>query len=402
MAKRVKRKYKNPFWRVGLVLLCVLIGLEAYLYTQIPLVAPQVRALSAASSPAPTLPWPTYGQAALGAQGYSYIQTNGEQKPAPIASVAKMVTALAVLKQKPLTAGQQDPTLTLGPADIAYYQNYVTNDGSVVLVADGEQIGEYQALEAMLLPSANNMADSLATWAFGSMPAYTTFANKYLTSFGTQNTHMADASGFSPDTVSSAQDLVKIGKAVMANPVLAQIVGLRTADVPVAGTIYNTNWLIGSDGITGIKTGNTDQAGGCFMFAATHQISGHAITIVGAVMNAPDLVTAMQDSRTLVQAADSNFQLVTAVHAGQTVMTYSTKWHSPVDAVAEKDVNLLVQKGQSISVKVSSSLSAASPEPKSAVVGNITATSGNQRADSPAILQSDIQKAPLKWRLLRL
>lgn len=401
MATRTKRKYKNPYRRLGLVLLCLVILLEALLYARTPLIQAKSLPLRANSSAAPSLPWPTYGQSALGAQGFSYIRTSGEQKPEPIASVAKTITALAVLKQKPLSPGQPGPTLTLGQSDVNYYQNYVTNDGSVVLVQDGEQISEYQALEAMLLPSANNMAESLATWAFGSVQAYTAFANQYLASLGTQNTHVADASGFSPSTVGSAQDLVKIGKAAIANPVLAQIVGQKQADVPVAGTIYNTNWMVGTDGLIGIKTGNTNEAGGCFLFAAVHQISGQNVTIVGAVMNAPDLVVAMQDSRTLLRSADANFDVVTAVQAGQPVLSYQSKWQDPVLAVAQKDVKLLVQKGQPISLKISR-IPAEAPEPAGGVVGNITAISDNQRGDSPIILKTAIKKTPLRWRLLRL
>src|SRR5689334_21130881 len=60
------------------------------------------------------LPWPSSGQAALGAEGYGVLETHGRLTPVSTASVAKVITALAVLQKKPLAVGSQGPTVTLG------------------------------------------------------------------------------------------------------------------------------------------------------------------------------------------------------------------------------------------------------------------------------------------------
>jgi|SRR5579862_8887572 len=402
MAKKRVKKYKNPYRLIGILLITILVAFEAVLYTQpVASLKPTTLTVAAPATTAATMPWPAYGQSALGAVGFNYVASSGQPKPTPIASVAKMITALCVLKEKPLALGQQGPTITLGSADVDYYQNYVNNDGSVVPVQAGEQISEYQALQAMMLPSANNMADSLANWAFGSMSAYTSYANKYLASISASNSHMSDASGFSPQTLSSAVDLVKIGKLALADPVLAQIVAQKQAVVPVAGTVYNTNWLLGTDGIVGTKTGNTSQAGGCFLFAATRSVSGQNITVVGAVLNAPDLVTAMQDAHKIILASDANFQTVTAVHAGQIVASYYPKWQAKVNAVASQDVRVLVWRGQP--VEISSNVSAIkTSSPAGSVVGKVSASADMQNTTSPLVLAQDIKQPPIKWRLFRL
>lgn len=402
MAKRARRKYKNPYRRIGFLLLIILIAFEAFLYAQpIASLKPIVLPLTTPNTDAATMPWPAYGQSALGALGFNYVASSGQPKPTPIASIAKMITALCVLQQKPLKAGEQGPTITLSAADVGYYQNYVNNDGSVVAVQSGEQISEYQALQAMILPSANNMADSLATWAFGSVSAYTDYANKYLASIQASNSHAADASGFSPQTVSSAVDLVKIGKLSLTDPVLAQIVNQKQGVVPVAGTIYNTNWLLGTDGIVGIKTGNTSEAGGCFLFAATHNLSGQNVTVVGAVLNAPDLVTSMQDAHKIIQAGDANFQMIAAVHAGQLVARYYPKWQAAVNVIAQKDAMVLVWKGQPVAVSSAIS-SIKAPAASESIVGKVSASADLQKASSPAVLSQEIKSPPLKWRLFRL
>src|SRR5258708_40122528 len=81
-------------------------------------------------------------------------------------------------------------------------------------------------------------------------------------------THYADVSGFSPLSVSIPSDLIRLGQTAMLQPVLAQIVAQSQATLPVAGVVHNLDTLLGQEGGVGIKTGHTDQAGGCFVMAA--------------------------------------------------------------------------------------------------------------------------------------
>ena len=196
------------------------------------------------------------------------------------ASTIKIITALAILDKKPLQTGQQGPYITLGTSDVAIYQDYLRRGGSVAKVAAGEKISQYQALQAMLLPSANNIADSLVIWAFGSQKAYLSYAADFVASIGLKNTHLADASGFSPNSTSTAEDLVTAGLKAMRNPVIAEIVAQKQAKIPIAGVIQNVNWLLGKDGIIGIKTGHTDEAGGCYLFASRMIIAGKRVNIL--------------------------------------------------------------------------------------------------------------------------
>ncbi len=259
------------------------------------------------------LAWPTAGQAAVGIVGSTRIQTHGSQTPAPTASTAKLITALVVLRQKPLALGQTGPLLTMSANDLAFLNAYAARDGSIISRERvGEQISEYQMLEAMLLPSADNMADSLATWAYGSLPAYSAAANRYLASLGLHDTHVGtDASGLDPSTVSTARDLVVIGERVMQNPVLAEIVDKPSASgFPLVGTITNTNLLLGQSGIIGIKTGNSDQQSGAYVAAAQVTSNGRTETIVTALLGAPSLDDAMSGSLPLIRSAEANFEPV--------------------------------------------------------------------------------------------
>ena len=282
------------------------------------------------------LSWPSTGQAAIGAKGYGVLTSHGVQTTVPTASISKIITVLAVLKVKPIASGEQGPVLTISQSDLDLYHSYASGGGSVTPVVIGEQLTEYQMIQALLLPSANNLADSLAIWAFGSLADFSTYANKMLGSYGLRNTVVGtDASGFSPSSTSTASDLVMLGEIASDNLVISSIVSQSTATLPVAGLVKNVNWLLGTDGIKGLKTGNSDQAGGAYLFSADYTVStGYTITIVGAVMKSSDLLQAMTDSLALLKSAQKAFSLDTIITAGQEIGSYQVAWGSTVSASA--------------------------------------------------------------------
>src|SRR4029077_4893097 len=95
-------------------------------------------------------------------------------------------------------------------------------------------------------------------------------------------------SGFSPLSVSIPADLIKLGQTVMLQTVFAQIVAQSQAPLPVAGVVHNLDTLLGEGGVVGIKTGHTDEAGGCFVMAADLTIDGLSVRIYSAVMGQPN------------------------------------------------------------------------------------------------------------------
>jgi D-alanyl-D-alanine carboxypeptidase (penicillin-binding protein 5/6) len=342
--------------------------------------------------------WPGTTQAAVGVLGTTILQTNGTQTPAPTASTAKLITALTVLQSKPLALGEQGPTITLSAADVVLYNNYNAEHGSVVAVTAGEQISEYQMLQTMMLPSANNMADSLAIWAFGSLTAYNTAATTFVNQHGLTGTHVgSDASGFDPSTTSTAHDLVLLGELTMQNPVLAQIVAQPSANnIPVAGTIKNVNSLLGQHNIIGIKTGNSDQAGGVYVSASTTTVNGKPITIVTALIGATDLYASLTNSVPLITSAQANFQTVHLVKAGQAVGSYHLPWGPIIPAVAASNLDATAWNGTKLTANVQ--LKPISQRTGNASVGTIT--SQLDKTSVSVKLQTPFSKPPVWWRLL--
>jgi D-alanyl-D-alanine carboxypeptidase (penicillin-binding protein 5/6) len=231
--------------------------------------------------------WPPQGQAAVVLTGRSQVQAGPNQHPAAIASVAKVMTAYLVLRDHPLRPGQDGPTITLTDADVADTDRRRRQQESVVSVAAGEQLTERQALQALLLPSANNIAAVLARWDAGSENRFVARMNATARSLGMSRTRYTDPSGYDDTTVSTAADQVRLVDRAMRLPVFAGIVAAPSASLPVAGTVHNTNALLGRNGFVGVKTGSTAAAGGCFAFRAIRRIDGKRTTITGVVLGQP-------------------------------------------------------------------------------------------------------------------
>ena len=236
------------------------------------------------SDPLPGWVWPAQGQAAFVVSGHTKIHAGPRQSAAPIASVAKVMTAYLVLRHHPLDVGQEGPTITLTDADVEDTDGRRRQEQSVVAVAVGEQLTERQALQALLLPSANNIAIVLARWDAGSVDDFVDGMNATARSLGMTQTHYTDPSGYDDGTVSTAADQVRIVVRAMRLAAFATIVATPSATLPVVGTVRNTDTLLGRDGFIGVKTGSDTAAGGCFAFQSVQWVGGKRTTITGVVL----------------------------------------------------------------------------------------------------------------------
>jgi D-alanyl-D-alanine carboxypeptidase (penicillin-binding protein 5/6) len=270
----------------------------------------------------------------------------------PIASLTKVMTAFVVLRDHPLSGTDNGPTLTVTAAEAAAYPAEVAKNESLVPVNAGEVLTERQALQALLLPSADNIARILARWDAGDVAAFLARMNTTAASLGMVNTRYTDPSGYDAATRSTAADQVTLGDRAMKIPTLAQIVAMPIATIPVAGTVHNLNTALGQDGIVGVKTGSTRAAGGCLLFAARHTVDGHTVTIIGAVLGQQGasmygLPQALAASQRLVQATTSAAHVYTAIRAGQTVATVNG-----IDLVASRTLTVLGWPGLSYPVTI--------------------------------------------------
>lgn len=249
-----------------------------------------------------------------------------------IGSVAKVMTALVLLDAKQLRAGESGPTYTMTARDVRFLQDSQASGGSTAPVAAAEVFTERQLLLALLLPSGNNIAESIALWVDGARDTFIAHLNTRAASLGMTNTHFADPSGFDDNTVSTADDLVKLGVAALAQSALADIVATKQASLPDGTVVQNLDSDLSEPGWLGIKTGSTNAAGGCLLFGARRQPANSgdpqdAVTLVGAVLGQPDLAGALSAAKQVVDTGASQYSAVRAdALQPQLTGTVETRW----------------------------------------------------------------------------
>ena len=236
---------------------------------------------------------------------------DGYTVPRATASLAKLITVQVVLDKYPLAAGESGPLIAMSGDDEAHYWWTVNIGGSNARVVTGEQISERQLIEGILLASANNMADSLAIWAFGSMDGYHQAANEWLARHGlTSTTVGGDASGFDPATKSTPTDLCKIMLLAAEEPILAEIMAEPEVTLPTGDVIHTTNQLLGQNGIFAGKTGYTDEAGRGMVVASQQIIGDTEIVVAGVSLSNDSYQTAFDTTAQLIAAMPQNLRVL--------------------------------------------------------------------------------------------
>jgi D-alanyl-D-alanine carboxypeptidase (penicillin-binding protein 5/6) len=344
--------------------------------------------------------WPESGQAVLAVDGVGVIGESPNQQPSPIASLTKVMTAYVILKNHPLAPGDPGPEVEFQDQDVVNYQTRLSNSESVVPVSAGGKMTEIDLLRGLLIASANNLADVLATWDAGSVEAFVNQMNAEAQALGMTNTTYADAAGLLPGSASTAHDQLLLAQAAMADPIFAAIVRQPQATLPGAGVVYNTDAALSSGDIIGIKTGWTEEAGACFLFAAEWDVNGQTQRIMGAVLGQVTLQDAFDRSRELILLGGSSMNMVALGSQGDTVGQLKTDWGDVSDAVLADNVSVLIVPG----MNVNADLQLTEPEKitPGSEVGSIEYSAGDQHVSVPVLASSAVGQPDIMWRLTRL
>ncbi len=349
----------------------------------------------------PSLSWPSSGSAALELQGGAVLGSSGGDAAVPIASIAKVLTAYVVLQDHPLAPGDQGPSIVVSPDVFADYRQGVAAQESEMAVTAGESLTELQALQGLLVLGANDMATLLADWDAGNVSAFLSKMTSTARALGLRSTDITDPSGLDSTTVSSPSDLLELGQAAMGVPALAQIVDTAQVTLPLAGTVYNTDADLGSDGIVGIKTGNDSAAGGCFLFAARSTVSGRSLTLIGVVLG-QDTVTptaaALRAAESLVTKAVMSASPLPLLGPGRVVGHLQSAWGSSVPAVASTMPTVVAWPGLSVPVVVKVAMPAHAIS-KGQRLGTLEVDMGGQHVEVVVEAAGGLSGPSLLWRL---
>ncbi|MFE2544332.1 D-alanyl-D-alanine carboxypeptidase family protein [Actinacidiphila glaucinigra] len=375
-----------------------------------PLPAPTLK-LTVASSytfggERPSLPWPAEGQAVLEAEGLGRIGAFGEQRPVPIASVAKVMTAYVILRDHPIEQGDTGKTVEVDRKAEDQFGSGQTEGESVVKVTAGQELSEYEALEAVMLPSANNIARLLARWDAGSEAAFVRKMNAVARELGMHDTTYTDPSGLEATTVSTASDQVKLGHAAMKDPVFAELAG-KTRYTDLNGDVQqNVNRLLGSGDVVGIKTGSSTRAGGNLLFAAVRDFDGTEQLVVGAMLGqhkADILDTVLGRSDTLLQATLRALASDTVVRKGETVGYVDDGLGGRTEVMATEDVRAIGWGGLKVRLSLDAPRNGVPhAAPAGAPIGTLTVGDADSAVKVPVALGRHLSSPSFGSKLTRL
>jgi serine-type D-Ala-D-Ala carboxypeptidase (penicillin-binding protein 5/6) len=401
-SQRRRRRWRVIVPIVVMVLLLLAAGAFAGLRLRESAPEPAVTSVLPASVHVPTqslppLPFPATGQGAVSVPSIGAEAASPAEKPVPVASLTKLMTAYIVLHDHPLGVNEPGPSITATQADVDDFDLDAVSDDTNAQVTLGEQITEQQLLGGLLVHSADNYADLLARWDAGTIPAFVAKMNTTAAALGMRQTHFADASGISPQSVSTAGDILKIAAPDMASPVIASIVDNSSVTLPVAGTLATYTPLLGLDGIIGVKSGYTDAAGGCDVVAVIRPVHGRATLLLAAV-------TGQTGALALAQAGLHGLALVNAVQP--LIGTSTTLGDGVVVAqVGAAGSRVTARTGASVSMLTWPGTRAtrvfhpvhrlSAQARRGALVGHVVVTLGTQRVVVPVRLTRDVPQRSL-------
>lgn len=338
----------------------------------------------------------TGGEQYFGPDAAALWPAVGGDDARPIASISKLITALVVLDAKPLAASESGPTLTFDKADHALYDKYYVLNATIAAMPTGSTMTQHDALEMMLVISASNYAEAVADWAFGSQPAFVGAAKRWLAANGLAHTKLVEPTGIDPRNTSTPSDMLALAGLAMANPVIAEIVGMPRLDVP-GFTGSNTNTLLGVDGIRGLKTGTLEETGANLLYSSSLDVGIDApLEVTGVVLGGLSRDSIDREVRALLGSISAGFHDVRVGERGDELGTVTTAWGTEARLVLASDATVFTWSDTPIQATMSDITVTTGREGE--VVGSVTWTAGDSTDTVDIVLDADLEQPDDWWR----
>ncbi len=382
--------------------LALALGVLFYLPMTLLAPLPPTSAMVAAPVEEPGAPaalsYPGYGATAVGAVDFpGLLGSSGSLDALPLASITKIVTALTVLEAHPLTVDEPGPAVAMTRVDVGYYDSYRSQNGKVVPVSAGQTYTERELLDLTLIESANNYATTLAVWAFGSQEAFAGAAQAWLAENDLSGITIVEPTGLDARNVGTAAALIELGRLALASPVVAQIVGTGSLTMHDVGLLENSNELLGTAGVTGIKTGTLDSFGANLLFSAQYPIGGSSVTVIGVVLGGTDHDSLNAAITQLLATVAAGFHELDVSDIGDSYGTYTTPWGETADAVAAEEATLLTWGDTQVTAQVA--VAEVRLGETGTEVGTVVLTAGDRTVTVPLVLSADLDDPGPLWRL---
>ncbi len=208
------------------------------------------------------------------------------------ASLTKIMTSLVAIDY-------------FNPDTVLKVKNGQNSVGNTAKLLKGDQFNASDVIYALLVPSGNDAAVTLAENYPGGYRAYVERMNQKAAELGLKNTHFVNVSGIeSPNHYTTAFDIAMIARSALSRLQFSSVVSTKNITIKsLKGNLYplaTTNLLLGRPDILGVKTGWTPEAGECLVILTNRD--GHAVLV--SLLGSKDR---FGESKKLIEWAYSNY-----------------------------------------------------------------------------------------------
>lgn len=307
-----------------------------------------------------------------------------------IASTTKLMTALLALERARPAERFAAPEYHPLPAE------------SRIDLRKGERLTVRDLLKALLLPSANDAAVTIADGVSGSAAGFVADMNRRAGELGLADTSFSNPVGLDdPDNYSSARDLSRLAVRLMRQPRFERIVDLPAAELRSGRrrrVVANRNDLVRRfPFVDGIKTGHTIEAGHVLVGSATGRAGARVISVV---LGEPSEAARDSDTLALLRYGLRQFRRVRPLVAGRPVARVSVEHDEDrrIALVPERSVRLTVRRGERVTTGVDAPEELEGPLPKGARVGSVTIARDGRAVREVDLLTADPVPGAGLWR----
>ncbi len=310
----------------------------------------------------------------------------------PIASATKLMTAYLTLRDLPLNERLRAPGYDALPAE------------SVLGLKQGEQISARDLLVAMMLPSANDAAFTLADGVAGSVGAFVKEMNAAADELGLDSTSYANPIGLDdPDNYSSAADLATLALELREDKRFRKIVSKPEATLRSGAstrTVTTRNTLLLSDpSVDGIKTGHTIGAG--YVLVASAEREG--VQLLSAVLGAPSEAARDSESEKLLDYGFSLYSEKRLIRAREDLASVPVRdTDATVSLVADNGISATVRSDQTVETSIDAPADVEGPIEVGQDLGRAVVTVDGRKIGSVALLSANAVAAPGFFQRLEL
>ena len=308
-----------------------------------------------------------------------------ENKRTAMASTTKIMTAIIAVEN-----GNLDDTVTISARAAG-------TGGSRLGLKIDDKISLRDLLYGLMLRSGNDAAIAIAEHISGSVDEFANLMNAKADELKLKDTHFVTPHGLDdPNHYTTAYELAKIADYALNNEVITNVVGAKYYTININGypkNLINTNELLGNlNGVYGVKTGFTNNAGRCLVTS----VKRNDLDIITIVLQADTKKDRTKDSIAVIEhvydnyekvnikeLADKQFESWCNINKGRININKAKENYIDLKMSGLKNEVIVVKKTDldKINIDINSIFEFEAPVEKNTLIGKLKVTVGEEIVD---------------------